>query len=73
MKDFTSLPPKIFALVRGQPEGTFFSTNCRPGTNGRWNADIDGGNVLMRSTLARLPVGEFRVWLALSQSGPLVL
>src|SRR5271156_2441195 len=64
MKDFTSLLPKIFAIASGQPEGSFVSTNCRPQKNGRWNADIDGGNVLMRRTLARLPFGELEYgWL----------
>jgi hypothetical protein len=73
MKDFTSLPPKIFAIVRGQPEGSFLSTNCRPQKNGTWNADIDGGNLLLRRTLAAVASLGIGVWLALSQSGPLVL
>src|SRR5579863_10315501 len=64
MKDFTSLPPKIFAIVRGQPESSFLSTICRPQKNGTWNADLDGGNLLLRRTLARLPVWELEyAWL----------
>src|SRR5271163_1166502 len=72
MKDFTSLPAKIFPVARGLPEGSSFTTNCRPETNGRWNAHIDRGNVLVRgtATLAKLGIG---VWLGLSQSGLLVL
>src|SRR5271155_4641905 len=72
MKDFTSLTAEIFPVARGQPEGSSFTTNCRPEKNGRRNAHIERGNVLVRrpATLAKLGIG---VWLGLSQSGLLVL
>src|ERR1700678_32009 len=70
MKDFTSLPAKIFAIARGQPEGSFFSTNYRTQKNGTWNADIDRGNVFVHKTLARLPVWEWEYgWVCPNQCG----
>jgi hypothetical protein len=48
-----------FSLSRGDNlQGSFFPTKCRPQKNGTWNADIDGDNVLVRRTLAQLPVWE---------------
>src|SRR6202453_3489979 len=72
MKDFTSLAAKIFSIAREEPEGSFFTTNCRPQTNGRWSAHFDLGNLLVRRNAAPGGLG-IGVWLGLSQSGLLVL